>query len=267
MIRAAWRHRREGGPTRREPAGVVRLAAALGVLLAAGAVVAAGPAPVELGFTPPAEPGAPPPGWEALTFPKVPRHTRYSVVRDGDRYVLRAESEAAASALYHPLDLDPRTSPVLAWRWKVQNVVERGDARRKEGDDYAARVYVAFRHDPASASLVERARLGAYRLLYGRYPPRHVLNYIWDSRLPPGTILPNAYTDRARMIVVQSGAAGVGRWIGETRNVLEDYRQAFGGDPPPIEGVAVMTDTDDTGDRAVAWYDTLVFGGGARPTP
>jgi len=235
---------------------VIVLAAVLIVHAGAGA----GSHRVEVGrFTAPAEPGAPPAGWEPLTFRKIPRQTRYTVVRDGEGWVLKAESEAAASALYRPLDLDLRAHPRLTWRWKIGNILVKGDARRKEGDDYPARVYVTFRHDPAQATTWQRAKYGAHRLLYGADLPHAALNYIWDNRLPPGTMLDNAYTDRAKMIVVRSGAAEVGRWITETRNVIDDYRRLFGGDPPRVAGVAVMTDTDDTGERAVAWYDALTF--------
>jgi DUF3047 family protein len=181
------------------------------------------------------------------------------VVREGEGWVLEARSEAAASALYRPLDLDLRAHPRLTWRWKIGNILVRGDARTKQGDDDPARVYVAFRHDPARTTAWERVTYGAYRLLYGTYPPRSVLNYIWDNRLPPGTTLDNAYTSRAKMIVVRSGGAEVGRWVTETRDVLEGDRRLFGGDPPPVAGVAVMTDTDDTGARATAWYDALAF--------
>ena len=224
------------------------------------ALAGAGAERVEVGrFTAPAAPDALPDGWEALTFKKVPRATQYRVVREAEGWVLEARSEAAASALYRPLDLDLRAHPRLTWRWKVGSVLVRGDARTKQGDDYPARVYVAFRHDPARATAWERVTYGAYRLLYGTYPPRAALNYIWDNRLPPGTTLDNAYTGRAKMIVVRSGAAEVGRWVTETRDVLDDYRRLFGGEPPPVAGVAVMTDTDDTGERAVAWYDALAF--------
>ena len=229
-------------------------------VLALHAAAGAGARVVEVGrFEAPADASAPPPGWQALTFPKVARHTRYGLVRDGERWVLRADSEASASALYRPLDLDPRDYPRLTWRWKVANVLVNADARRKTGDDYAARVYVAFRYDPARATAWEKAAFGAWRLVYGTYPPRGVVNYVWDNRLPPGTTLDNAYTDRAKMIVLRSGAADVGRWVTETRNVADDYRRLFGGEPPRIAGVAVMTDTDDTGERAVAWYDALAF--------
>jgi hypothetical protein len=236
--------------------GPALVAAALIVHAAAGA----GPARVEVGrFTAPAAPDAVPAGWEALTFKRVPRPTRYRVVPDGDRWVLQAESEASASALYRPLEVDLREHPRLTWRWKIANVLVNADARTRQGDDYPARVYVAFRYDPGRATAWERARYGTYRLLYGAYPPGAALNYIWDNRLPPGTTLDNAYTDRAKMIVVRSGPAEVGRWLTETRNVLDDYRRLFGGDPPRVAGVAVMTDTDDTGERAVAWYDALAF--------
>ena len=230
------------------------------VALGLRAVASAGSDVLEVGrFGAPAHPDALPDGWEVLTFKKVARSTRYRVVRDGDGWVLKAESDAAASALYRPLDLDPLAYPRLTWRWKIENVLVKADARKREGDDYPARVYVAFRYDPARATAWEKTKYGAYRLVYGSYPPVAVLNYIWDNRLPPGTALDNAYTDRARMIVVRSGQAEIGRWLTETRNVLDDYRRLFGGEPPRIAGIAVMTDTDDTGERAVAWYDGLAF--------
>ena len=233
---------------------------ALAVVTAAVAATGGAAAPAIISsFAPPSAPGGLPPGWEALTFKKIERHTRYSVVADGDGHVLRAESEAAASGLYRPLDLDPRVYRRLSWRWKVDNVLVKGDARKKAGDDYPARIYVAFRHDPETATAWECLRFGAIRLLYGRYPPRHVINYIWDNRLPVGTSLDNAYTDRAKMIVVESGTALVGRWVDEERDLLADYRRLFAAEPPPIEGIAVMTDTDDTGERAVAYYGTIAL--------
>ncbi|MGH7368039.1 MAG: DUF3047 domain-containing protein [Candidatus Rokuibacteriota bacterium] len=243
-------------------ARLARLTAALlGLLLGAAGALAAEPLLLG-GFTPPTDPTAPPPGWEPLTFSRVARHTRYAVVLEGDKWVLRAESDGAASGLYRPLDLDPRVYRVLSWRWKVERVLARSDPRRKEGDDYAARVYVAFQYDPDTASLWERARFGAYRLFYGRYPPGLALNYVWESRLPAGTVLDNAYTARAKIVVARSGAAEAGRWVTETRNVYEDYRRIVGGEPPRIVGVAVMTDTDDTRERAVAYYDAITLGPG-----
>jgi len=145
-------------------------------------------------------------------------------------------------------------------------VLARSDPRRKSGDDYAARVYVAFRYDPATAGVWERARFAALRLLYGRYPPGLALNYVWESRLPVGTVLDNAYSARAKIVVAQSGGALAGTWVTETHDIYADYRRIVGGggEPPRIEGIALMTDTDDTGERALAYYDAITLGPGPR---
>jgi Protein of unknown function (DUF3047) len=235
----------------------------LGLTLALGTVTAVWAVSEEIlllgKLGPSTNPDGLPEGWQPLIFNNIAVRTRYSIVQDGDGYVLKAESHAAASGLYRPIDLDPQVYQTIAWRWRVENILRAGDARRKEGDDYPARVYVAFRYDPDTATLWEKTRYGAYKLLYGEYPPQGVINYIWDNRLPRGTALDNAFTDRAKMIVVRSGSEDVGRWVAEERNLYEDYRRLFGEQPPRIAGVAVMTDTDNTGESAVAYYDRITI--------
>lgn len=255
---------REGAGARALLTGRLRPGPAL--LLLAALVAMAGAAPGQSGGTPevlalgptgPPGPDGLPEGWKALRFRNVRVPTHYAMVPADGRYVLRADSRGGASALYRPVDVDPGVYGVIAWRWKIERVLEKSDPRRKEGDDYPARVYVAFAYDPRSATVWQRTLYGAYKALYGEYPPSGVLNYIWDSRLPPGTVLDNAYTSRARMIVVQSGPGLAGQWVQEERDLREDYRRAFGGEPPRLAGVAVMTDTDDTGEHAVAYYDAI----------
>ncbi|TQV61529.1 MAG: DUF3047 domain-containing protein, partial [Halothiobacillaceae bacterium] len=120
---------------------------------------------------------------------------------------------------------------------------------------------------PDTLGFGERLGYEAARLLYGSAPPLGALNYIWARAEKPGEIIPNAYTRRAMMIVVRSGQAKAGQWLVETRNVREDYRRAFGEEPPPISGVAIMTDTDDTGGKATAWYGDIVFHKAGTPPP
>ncbi|MBI4715717.1 MAG: DUF3047 domain-containing protein [Nitrospirae bacterium] len=199
-----------------------------------------------------------PPEWRPLVFPKIPRHTEYALVRDGEITVVRAVSRAAASGLTREIRIDLREYPVIRWRWKVSNVVRKSDARRKEGDDYAARIYIAFMYEPDRLSLAKKAKYRIGRLLYGDLPIG-ALTYIWESRAPVGTLVDNAYTGFVKMIVVESGDRNTGRWITEERNVYDDYRRAFVEEPPPVSGVAIMTDTDNTGESAVAYYGDIVF--------
>ena len=72
-------------------------------------------------------------------------------------------------------------------------------------------------------------------------------------------MVPNPFTDRVKMIVVESGAENLNTWVGQQRNIYEDYKQAFGEEPPMISGVAIMTDTDNTRESATAYYGDIVF--------
>ena len=96
-------------------------------------------------------------------------------------------------------------------------------------------------------------------MLYGEYPPLAAINYIWESKAAKGTIVPNPFTERAKMIVVESGAEKLNQWVAEEHNVYDDYKQAFGLEPPMISGVAIMTDTDNTGESATAYYGDILF--------
>ena len=197
--------------------------------------------------------------WKPLTFKKIERHTDYTLVKDGDTTVVKAISNASASGLIREIKINPKEYPVLQWRWNVSNILKKGDVHKKEGDDYPARIYITFEYAPKRLGLFEKAKYEAARLLYGQYPPLAAINYIWESKSPKGTVVPNPFTDRVMMIVVESAEEKVNQWVNEERNVYEDYKQAFHEEPPMISGVAIMTDTDNTGESATAYYGDIVF--------
>lgn len=200
-----------------------------------------------------------PDGWQPLTFQRIERHTAYRLVDDVGTTVLRGDADRSASGLVRKLEVDSRSYPILAWRWKIAHVIAESDATRKRGDDYPARVYVTFKYDPERASAIDRAKYALARLTYGEYPPHAGLAYVWENRSAIGAIVTNAYSDRVRIVVLRGGGDRVGQWVAEERDVHADYRRAFGEEPPPISGIAVMTDGDDTGARATAWYGDIVL--------
>lgn len=175
--------------------------------------------------------------WETQSFQG---ETLYRVVADEDgNAVLQADSDSSASGLIKKIEFDPNDWPRLRWRWKVSSTLAKGDARTKEGDDYAARVYVVFPH--------------------WIKPLTKTINYIWANRLPQGEAVPNSYYARAMMVAVESGAEKAGVWISEERNIVEDFRRLFGEDPPSVGAIAIMSDTDNTKGKVRAWYDDLIF--------
>lgn len=205
------------------------------------------------------EAGALPPAWRPLRPAPHAPDTRYRLVREDGVTVLRADAERSMSGLVRNLRVDLSRYPLLRWRWKVAAPLTTADMMTRKGDDYAARIYVLFDYDINRLPVADRVQLKLARAILGTELPAAALNYVWDNRYPIGTLKPSAYTDRARLIVVESGHAKAGRWMTETRDLARDFRAAFGEDPPDVIGVALATDTDNTGETATAWYGDIEF--------
>lgn len=205
-----------------------------------------------------------PPGWAVQTLPKVERQTRYDLVMDDGTIVLRARADGSASSLRHGLFVDLKQTPLLRWRWRTERVLQGSDITTKEGDDYAARLYVFFDRGTDKMTIKERAMLKLGRMRYGDQLPSAALCYVWDNRHPVDSIFDNAYTPFVAMVVASTGNTQVGRWVSLQRNVAEDYRRAFNTDPPRIIGVAVSVDTDNTGESTTSWFGDIDFVAGAQ---
>lgn len=214
----------------------------------------------DVGFFP-SKGGAPPAPWRVVQLnAKVPPTQYHLAVVDGVAAV-QAQADASMALLGRPLAIDIQATPVLCWRWRVQGVVEAADMSRKDGDDYAARVYVAFRMPPDALGFATRAKLGLARALFGNDVPDAAVNYVWDNRHPVGMRRFNAYTDRAAMVVQRSTNQQAGRWVHERANVLDDVVRAFGTTEVTAQLLAVASDTDNTGASASAAFADLHFVG------
>jgi hypothetical protein len=199
-----------------------------------------------------------PDGWETVELAGR-EGGRFRLVEDGGKTVLRLDADTSAASLARAVALDPAAYPFLRWRWRVSNLIDRSDIREKSGDDFPARLYVLFDYPVERLSLLDWAKLKIARAIYGEQVPAAALCYVWDKHAPAGTTVGNAYTDRVRMIVLRSGAASVGEWVSESRNLLADFRAAFAEEPPPVAGIVVAADTDQTGETVTAWFDSIRF--------
>ncbi|MGH8710037.1 MAG: DUF3047 domain-containing protein [Burkholderiales bacterium] len=235
-------------------------AAAVFACLFSFAVLADWPAVIEVGkFSAAAEGNAFPPNWKPLTFDNVEKHTEYTLVQDEGVVVVKAQAKASGSGLVRSLRIDLKQYPIIRWRWKITDILEKADITRKQGDDVPARVLIFFEFDPAKVSLADKAKYGLARILYGAYPPHSGITYIWESKLPIGIVLANPYAEQVKMIVVESGGAKLNQWVEEERNLYADYLTHFGAEPPPTLSIAIMTDTDVTKETATAYYGDIVF--------
>lgn len=173
-------------------------------------------------------------GWEKKTFKGI---TEYSLTQENETTVVQANSQGTASGLIKKFNFDPKKYRYLHWSWKILHTISGANENTKAGDDYAARIYVVF---PGKYFWQSKA-----------------INYIWANQLNTGKSLKNAYTSSAIMVAVQSGSTHSGQWHTETRDLFTDYKNLFGSVPAKAGAIAIMTDTDDTGENAIAWYGDI----------
>lgn len=226
------------------------------ILLLAGTVRAGVPVLQPFGAGPvPAGP------WQLAGLPqqRLP-FTRFAVVELDGAPVLQVEADASYGNLVHPLRLEAPPGH-LAWRWRIETPLAAADLRTRAGDDTALKVCVFFDAPLDAVPFVERQLLRVARLRSGEHLPAATLCYVWDARLPEGSMLPNAYTRRLRYLVLRSGPP-LREWRSERRDLGADFGRLFGDEVrglPPIVGIGIGADADNTGGRSLAYVTDLTF--------
>ena len=235
------------------------------MFLAAGAAFAQPPSMESAPLVPPfssAKPGSTPPsGWKPIKINEQKKLTQYDFVDDQGVIVLHAVADGAASLLGYKLAFDLKAAPALTWRWKTARLIATADNAVASKEDSPVRIVLEFEGDKSKLSLADRGTLATSKLLSGQELPFATLMYIWSNKEPVGKIIPGPRTPRIQMVVASSGSSGVGAWQTISRNVVEDYKRAFGEEPGKLTGVGVLTDTDNTGEKTESWYGDIQFQG------
>lgn len=168
-------------------------------------------------------------------------HTTYEVVTLENHRCLKAYSHGGASILLSQIQFNPDAHDALAWDWRVDRLVEGEDLAHKAGSDAAARVYVYFK-------------------TRGALWQKRSLDYVWSASLPVGTILSSPYSPESKIVVIESGSGSLGQWRHVQRDLEDDYKRAFGTSAPGVIGIGIMSDTDNTGGEALAYFDEVRIG-------
>jgi len=195
--------------------------------------------------------------WRPISFPKIKKNTIYTIVKEGNKNYLRAESNDSASALVNIKEFNVYEYPKVKWKWKISNVYKNGNETEKSGDDYPVRIYILFKFDYENASVLKRIKYSIAKRIYGEYPPHTTLNYIWANRKHTINILTSPYTNESKMIILEAGPEKSGMWLEEEVNIIEDYRRAFSSDPPATASLAIMNDSDNTGESSVSFIEYI----------
>jgi hypothetical protein len=201
-----------------------------------------------------------PAGWKPWTLTRFKRATEYHLVGEDGRTVVAARAEGSASGLVYPLDVDAHAYPILRWRWKVPALIPDADNTQGPTEDSPARVVVAFSGDRKKLPIADRLFFTQFKLFTKVELPYAMLMYIWENRVAEGVVLANPHTSRIRMVVAESGEKRLGQWVDEEHSVVEDYRRAFNEEPEHITSIGIMTDADNTGGAALAYYGDISLG-------
>ncbi|MBV1881861.1 MAG: DUF3047 domain-containing protein [Pseudomonadales bacterium] len=176
--------------------------------------------------------------WDKIIFNGEVIYTQVKDVEQG--LVIRAESHSAASGLIVSEEVELSQTPFLHWSWKLEQPLQSdANEQSKAGDDFSVRVYVVAK---------------------GLFPwQAKAISYIWSRRYPVGTVWDNPFASHSKMVVVESGNDRLKQWLSYSRNVEADFRSLFGKPVRTVDGVAIMSDTDNTGSDAVALYGPYRF--------
>ena len=178
-----------------------------------------------------------PSGWKAK---EDEGRSVYIVQKDTTGVFLHADSKGNSHTIGYELSLDLADYPYLEFCWRAKVLPPGGDEREKKTNDSVLGVYVIFE---------------------GGIIPRSV-KYIWSTTLPVGTVTHSPYSKRTQMVVIESGREKIGEWIVERVDVLKDYKRLFGKKKvPPVKGVGILTDSDNTSSCAVGDYLYIKFVG------
>lgn len=171
-----------------------------------------------------------PAGWQASRK----ECSMFTLENDESGCYLRLTVDNQCTSIGKQVSYSTDTFPVLTWKWRVHDLPTGGCENKKETNDSGAGVYVIFK---------------------GKLKLNKIIKYIWSTTLPAGTVLASPFNQNTKMIVLQSGRDNMGRWLTESVNIREDYQKVFNSAPPPVIGIAILSDADNTESRAVADYD------------
>jgi hypothetical protein len=208
-----------------------------------------------------------PKGWYLLRFRGSKTLTTYTPVKDGNNVYIKAESEASGAPIYKIAKFSPQEYPYISWKWKTENILEKGNAYTKKGNDFSVSLGIIFDYDPQRASFIKQVKYSLIKLFYGAYPPDYVILYVWGNGVheKKGDIISNPYSETVKMFVLENGNSNLNKWRVEERNILEDFKDAFGTYPKQnVGGIGIHTDSDNTSlyfnksYRVVGYYDDIV---------
>lgn len=197
-----------------------------------------------------------PEAWQSLEYPDVGAFSEFMVINTGTNHYIRANCAGAFAGLVTSNAFDVTRFPLLSWRWMTDTVFTNLDPRSAAGDDYPLRVRLIFETPKDQLRIPDKL---AAIMHAGKPPPHSLLDYVWSGTDPVGATYRNPSNPRGRILVIRQDTTQTGVWVHAQANIVEDYRKAFGVDPPPLARLALICDSDNSGATVSAAFDDITL--------
>ena len=166
--------------------------------------------------------------------------TEYSVGSNENGNYLKAIADNAASGLGKEIKIDLNKTPFINITWKIEKDIPGIDETAKKGHDFAARVFVIKK--TGATALSNRA-----------------VNYVFSSNQDVGSNSPSPYTKKSVDNVLATTKTNLNEWVTVKANVKEDFKKFHNLDVNELDGIAIMSDTDNSKLKSITYYQNIYF--------
>ena len=178
--------------------------------------------------------------YKSLKVKKIKNETTYIVGSNENGNYLKAQAKGTASGLGKEIKIDLMKTPFLNVTWKIEKDLAGINENSKKGHDYAARVFVIKK--TGATALSNRA-----------------INYVFSSNNPIGKYWRSPFTKKSIDYVLSTTQKNFNEWVTVKANVRKHFKKLHDIDVNEIEGVAIMTDTDNSKLPEIAYYQNIYF--------
>jgi hypothetical protein len=167
-------------------------------------------------------------------------------------------SDRSAGLIWKAERYDPRAEPLLAWRWKVSELLDGSSPLSPEFDNFPARLLVGFDHGWKDAGAVALNWRKQVEAATGFTPPSRAICYTFGGSIGSNEAVDAAFGEgRIVVINLRTPADAAGEWHTEVRDVASDYRAVFGTEPPPVMALGLGCDSHRMDRRVEAWFASV----------
>ena len=167
-------------------------------------------------------------------------NTKYSVGNENEMNFLKAHADNAASGLGKEIKINLNKTPFLNITWKVEQDLSGIKENTKKGHDFACRVFAVKK--TGATPLSNRA-----------------VNYVFSSNNEEGLNWPSPYTKKSIDFVLSTTKQHLNEWVTVKSNVKNDFKKFHDLDLSELNGIAIMTDTDNSKKTAICYYQNIYF--------